>query len=65
LNHPYEALMRFQPIMICISGVNVGVLAWRRKSKIGWLGIRIICPSGATWLSADCCFIEFVLWNSN
>jgi hypothetical protein len=22
----------------------------------GWLGIRIMCPSGATCLSADCCF---------
>ena len=31
--------------------------ALRRKSKEqGWLGIRIMCPSGATCLPADCCF---------
>jgi hypothetical protein len=26
------------------------------KRKSGWLGIRIICPSGAKFLYADCCF---------
>jgi len=28
-----------------------GIRAW-------WLGVRIICPSWATWLPADCCFSE-------
>ncbi len=28
------------------------------RAKIGWLGIRIMCPSGSTCLSADCCFSE-------
>ena len=33
--------------------------ALRRKSKkTGWLGIRVMCPSGATCLPADCCFSE-------
>ena len=32
--------------------------ALRRKSKTGWLGIRIMCPSGATCPSADRCFSE-------
>ena len=27
-------------------------------AKTGWLGISIMCPSGATCLSADCCFSE-------
>jgi hypothetical protein len=27
----------------------------------GWLEIRILCPSGATCPSADCCFSELVL----
>jgi len=27
----------------------------------GWLGIRIMCPSGATCLSADCCFSNLAL----
>ena len=28
------------------------------RAKIGWLGIRIMFPSGATCLSPDCCFSE-------
>jgi len=31
------------------------------RAKIGWLGIRIMCPSGAICLSADCCFSELAL----
>ena len=31
------------------------------RAKTGWLGIRIICLSGATCLSADCCFSEIAL----
>ena len=31
--------------------------AFRRKSK-DWLGIRIMCSSGAIYLSVDCCFSE-------
>ena len=31
------------------------------RAKTGWLGIRIICPSGATCLPADCCFCELAL----
>jgi hypothetical protein len=27
----------------------------------GWLGIKIICPSGPTCISADCCFSEVAL----
>ena len=34
--------------------------ALRRKSK-DWLEIRIMCPSGATCLPADCCFSELAL----
>jgi hypothetical protein len=29
---------------------------WGERAKTGWLGIRIMCPSGATCLFADCCF---------
>ena len=28
------------------------------KTKSGCLRIRIMCPSGATCLSADCCFSD-------
>jgi len=31
------------------------------RAKTGWLGIRIMCPSGATCLPADCCFSEIAL----
>jgi hypothetical protein len=30
-----------------------------------WLGIRIMCPSGATCLPADCCISELALLKSN
>ena len=36
-----------------------------RKRKTGSLGIRIMCPSGATYLPADYCFSELPLLNSN
>ena len=45
---------------ICFFSVKHAAL----KSKIamtGWLGIRIMCPSGATCLSADSCFSELAL----
>ena len=28
---------------------------------LGWLGIKIMCPSGPTCISADCCFSEVAL----
>jgi hypothetical protein len=31
------------------------------KAESGWLGIRIMCQSGATCLTADCCFSELAL----
>jgi hypothetical protein len=34
---------------------------WINWIKTGWFGIRIMCPSGATCLPADCCFGEIAL----
>jgi hypothetical protein len=31
------------------------------RVKTGWLGIRIMCTSGATCLPADCCFGDLAL----
>jgi hypothetical protein len=31
------------------------------RAKTGWLGIRIMCPNGATCFPADCCFSELAL----
>jgi hypothetical protein len=35
------------------------------RAKTCWLGIRIMCPSGAICLSADWCFSELTLKKSN
>ena len=34
---------------------------WGERARTGWLEIRIMCPSGATCLPADCCFSELAL----
>ena len=34
---------------------------YRERAKTGWLGIMIMCPSGATGLSVDCCLSELAL----
>ena len=49
--------------MCCFSAKHV---ALRSKSK-DWLGlgIRIMCPSGVTCLSADCYFSELSLYKFN
>jgi hypothetical protein len=33
----------------------------RVRTKINWLGIRIMCPSGAIYLSEDCCVCELAI----
>ena len=35
------------------------------RTKTGWLGIRIMCPNGATCLPVDCSLSELVLYKSN
>jgi len=36
------------------------------RAKTGWLGIiRIMCPSWATCISADCCSSELALYTFN
>ena len=42
-------------IGICCSPLSTYI------KQTGWLEIRNICPSGATCLSADCCFSELAL----
>ena len=41
--------------------VTIGFDWKSEKPRTGWLGIRIICPSGTTCLPADCCFNELAL----
>jgi hypothetical protein len=33
----------------------------KERAKTAWLGIRIMCASGATCLPTDCCFSELAL----
>ena len=40
----------------CFSAKHVAL-----RIKTGWLGVRIMCPSGVTCLSTDCCFSELAL----
>jgi hypothetical protein len=35
------------------------------RAKTGWLGVRIMCSSETTCLSADCCFSELALYKSS
>ena len=42
---------------ICCFSANHAAI----RRKTGWLGIRIMCPSGATCLFAGCCFSELAL----
>ena len=43
--------------MCCFSAKHTAL----QRAKTGWLGIRIMCPSGATCLPADYCFSELAL----
>jgi hypothetical protein len=48
----------------CVGGVMVSVFvssAVDRGFETGWLGIRIMCPNGATCLSLDCCYSALAL----
>jgi hypothetical protein len=46
-------------IGICYFSIKHAAL--RKSAMTGWLGIRIMCQSGATCLAADCCFSDHVI----
>ena len=48
-------------IQICICLFSVKQTAFIRKGdvKTGWLGIRIMCPSGAKCLPAESCMTNY------
>jgi hypothetical protein len=57
---------RFEPRFGQIKDYKIGIRCFSAKHaalirKTGWLGIRIMCPCGATCLCADCCFSELAL----
>ena len=49
----------YEIVFCCFSAKHAALR--REKAKTGWLGIRIMCPSGATCLPADYCFSELAL----
>ena len=59
--------MSSSPVRVKPKIIKLVVVASPLKKKkgirvnAGWLGIRIICPSGATCLSVDCCFSALAL----
>ena len=46
--------------LVCVASSLSTQHQWER-AKTGWLGIRIMCASGATCLPADCCLSELAL----
>ena len=54
----------FEPRSGQTKDYNIGICCFSTKharEKTGWLEIRVMCTSGATCLSADCCFSELAL----
>ena len=56
----------FEPRSGKARGYNIGMCCFSAKHaslrvKTGWFGISLMCLSGATCLSADCCFSEIAL----
>jgi hypothetical protein len=41
--------------LVCVAS-PLSTQHYGERAKTGWLGIMIMCPSGETCLSADCCF---------
>jgi hypothetical protein len=54
---PWSGQTKDYKIGICCFSTKLTVL----RAKIGWLGIRIMRPSGATCRPVDCCFSELAL----
>jgi len=54
---------RFQLRLGQTKDFKIGICCFftKEKEQTGWLGIRIMCPSGAICISADCCFSELAL----
>jgi hypothetical protein len=47
----------YKIVICCLSAKQAALV----RAKTNWLGIRIMCQSGATCLSADCCFSVLAL----
>jgi hypothetical protein len=49
----------------CTKDYQIGIFCFKQlqggRAKLRWLRIRVMCLSGATCLSTDCCFSELEL----
>ena len=52
---------RIKPKTIKFVASPLSMQHYGERAKTGWLGIRIMCQSGVTCLSADCFFSELAL----
>ena len=46
----------YQLVCVAYSAKHAELMRKRERAKTDCLGIRIMCQSGATCISADCCF---------
>jgi hypothetical protein len=60
-----NAVVKLFQWMICHCGVSLSKQQLGVRAKTCWLGIKIMCLSGATGLPANCCFSELALMKSN
>jgi len=62
--HAYSlTLATFQTIKLVFGATPLSLQHWGVRAKTGLFGIRIMCPSGATYLHLDCCTSEQA-WSS-
>jgi len=57
----WSGATNYQTIKLVFVASLVGIHYEGIKAKTGWLGIGIMCPSGASCLPANCCFSELAL----
>ena len=55
----YSSEFEIETIKLVFVSSPVSTQHYGERVKYNWLGIRIMCPSGATCLLADCCFSEW------
>ena len=63
-HQPHKCCCKRHTIRLVFSGFPIPHAALKCKRKDWLIGIRILCPSGATCLSINCCFNKLALLKS-
>ena len=58
---PLGKLKTIKLVFIIFVASPLSMEHYGERANTGWLGIRMMCSSGATCLSVDCCFSELAL----